>query len=84
MRYTTAGFSVDELEFIQHVPARVLVAVARGVLDLNNLSKEELVHRGLSQDGLWVGDRRATTSLQLQKLGMVGRRRFHIAGAGPR
>ena len=84
MGYNTGNFSVDELEFIQHVPARVLVAGARGTLDLNNLAKEELVSRGFNQDGLWVGKERATTSLQLQKLRMVGRRRFHLASAGPR
>ncbi|MBN8751340.1 MAG: hypothetical protein J0I65_28115 [Variovorax sp.] len=59
MKYTTSGFAVDEIEFLQHVPVRVLVAAARGKLDLNRLAREELAQRGLNQEGVWVGASRA-------------------------
>lgn len=64
MPYTTGRFAVDELQFIQVVPVRVLVAVTRMELDLNLLAREELANRGYDQSGVWVGFRRARDELQ--------------------
>lgn len=59
MSYTTSGFTVDEVGFIQAASSRVLAAVARGKLDLNRLACEELAARGQDLDGVWVGFERA-------------------------
>ena len=48
-------FSVDELGFIQIALNKVLVAVANGELDLNNLARKELANRGLDKLRQWVG-----------------------------
>ena len=48
-------FTVDELGFIQLALNKVLVAVANGELDLNNLARKELANRGLDKQGQWVG-----------------------------
>lgn len=48
-------FTVDELGFIQLALNKVLVAVANGELDLNNLARKELANRGLDKQGNWVG-----------------------------
>ncbi|MBI2752340.1 MAG: hypothetical protein HYX46_02330 [Betaproteobacteria bacterium] len=64
MSYTTGKFAVDELQFIQVVPVRVLVAVTRMELDLNLLAREELANRGYDQSGVWVGFRCAHDELQ--------------------
>lgn len=55
MSYTTHGFTVDEIGFIQTALTKVLAAAARGELDLNRLAREELAARGLDQNGVWVG-----------------------------
>ena len=52
-------FTVDELGFIQTAVTKVLSAAARGELDLNRLSREELASRGLNMTGRWVGFERA-------------------------
>lgn len=67
MPYTTGKFAVDELQFIQAVPVRVLVAVTRMELDLNLLAREELANRGYDESGVWVGLRRAREELQCWK-----------------
>ena len=48
-------FTVDELGFIQIAWNKVLVAVANGELDLNDLARKELANRGLDKQGQWVG-----------------------------
>ena len=48
-------FTVDELGFIQIALNKVLVAVANGELDLNDLARKELANRGLAKQGQWVG-----------------------------
>lgn len=48
-------FTVDELGFIQLALNKVLVAVAYGELDLNDLARKELANRGLDKQGQWVG-----------------------------
>ena len=63
MPYTTGKFAVDELQFIQAVPVRVLVAVTRMELDLNLLAREELANRGYDESGVWVGLWRAREEL---------------------
>ena len=55
MSYTTHGFTIDEIGFIQTALTEVLAAAARGELDLNRLAREELAARGLDQNGVWVG-----------------------------
>ncbi|MBL8450327.1 MAG: hypothetical protein JNM32_10450 [Dechloromonas sp.] len=59
MSYTTGGFTVDEVGFIQLATSKVLAAVARGELDLNQLAREELAFRGQDINGVWVGFDRA-------------------------
>lgn len=59
MSYTTSGFTIDEVGFIQLATSRVLAAVARGELDLNQLAREELASRGQDINGVWVGFDRA-------------------------
>ena len=59
MSYTSNGFTVDEVGFIQIAMTKVLAAVARGELDLNRLAKEELAARGLDDKGVWIGFDRA-------------------------
>ena len=59
MSYTSNGFTVDEVGFIQIALTKVLAAVARGELDLNRLAKEELAARGLDDKGVWIGFDRA-------------------------
>ena len=59
MGYTSNGFTVDEVGFIQIALTKVLAAVARGELDLNRLAKEELAARGLDDKGVWIGFDRA-------------------------
>ena len=49
------AFTVDETGFIQIALAKVLAAVARGELDLNQLAKQELAGRGLNDQGNWIG-----------------------------
>ncbi len=48
-------FTLEELGFIQRALNKVLVAVANGELDLNNLARKELANRGLDKQGKWVG-----------------------------
>lgn len=67
MPYTIGKFAVDELQFIQTVPVRVLVAATRRELDLNLLAREELANRGYDQTGIWIGFRRAREELQVWK-----------------
>ena len=55
LTYTTQQFTVDEVGFIQIALTKVLAAVARGELDLNQLAREELANRGLDKNGAWVG-----------------------------
>ncbi len=51
----TTEFTVDELGFIQLALNKVLVAVVKGELDLNDLARKELSSRGLDKQGQWVG-----------------------------
>lgn len=48
-------YTNDELGFIQTAPTALLVAVARGELDIQHLARVELASRGLDRDGVWVG-----------------------------
>lgn len=67
MPYTTGKFAIDELQFVQTVPVRVLVAVTRMELDLNLLAREELAKRGYDQSGVWIGFLRADEELRIWK-----------------
>ena len=53
-------FTEDELGFIPTALTKVLVAATRGEVDLNRLARKELAYRGLDEDGLWVGFKRAS------------------------
>jgi hypothetical protein len=53
--YSAGPFTVDEVGFIQIASAKVLAAVARGEIDLNQIAREELANRGLGLRGEWVG-----------------------------
>ena len=55
MNYTSPGFSLDDLGFIQIALTNVLAAVSRDELDLNLIAREELAARGLDKNGVWVG-----------------------------
>jgi hypothetical protein len=66
MTYRTTEFTVDELGFIQIAQTKVLVAAARGELDLNRLAREEMASRGLDLQGEWVGFDRARQIHQVE------------------
>jgi len=66
--YSKGRFTLDEIEFIQSATLRVLVAAARGELDLNLLAREELAARGLDENGVWVGFERARRIAQAAKI----------------
>ena len=70
MSYSKGRFTLDEIEFIQVATVRVLVAVSKGELDLNNLARDELASRGLDQNGIWVGFERARHQ-RLEARGML-------------
>lgn len=53
--YSSREFTVDEAGFIQTADTKVLAAVARGEIDLNQIAREELASRGLDDQGRWVG-----------------------------
>jgi hypothetical protein len=57
--YSSGPFTVDEIGFIQIAPVKVLVAAARGEINLNRIAKEELAARGLGSHGEWVGFEKA-------------------------
>lgn len=48
-------FTVDEIGFMQLASNRVLAAVARGELDLNELAIRTLASRGYNENEKWVG-----------------------------
>lgn len=59
MPYSKGRFTIDEIEFIQNATVKVLVAVSHRELDLNLIAQQELAQRGLNQNGVWVGFKRA-------------------------
>jgi hypothetical protein len=54
-----AQLTPDDLGLIQTASDRLLAAVARGQVSLNQLALVELASRGLDCDGVWVGFERA-------------------------
>ena len=48
-------FTIDELGFLHLAETKVLMAVAKRRLDLNDLACRELADRGLDHRGTWVG-----------------------------
>jgi hypothetical protein len=48
-------FSDDDLGFLELAPVAVLLAAARGELDLNRLAVERLARSGVDRSGAWVG-----------------------------
>jgi hypothetical protein len=67
--YSKGRFTLDEIEFIQSATVRVLVAAARGELDLNLLAREELAARGRDENGVWVGFEKARRIARAAKIG---------------
>jgi hypothetical protein len=65
--YTAGSFTVDEIGFIQIAKTKVLLAIARGEIDLNRIAREELAARGLGLNGEWVGFQKARTIHGLDK-----------------
>lgn len=65
--YTAGDFTVDEIGFIQIAKTKVLLAIARGEIDLNRIAKEELAARGLGLNGEWVGFEKARTIHGIEK-----------------
>jgi len=65
--YTAGDFTVDEIGFIQIAKTKVLLAIARGEIDLNRIAREELAARGLGLHGEWVGFEKARTIHGLDK-----------------
>jgi hypothetical protein len=65
--YTAGSFTVDEIGFIQIAKTKVLLAIARGEIDLNRIAREELAARGLGLHGEWVGFEKARTIHGLDK-----------------
>ena len=61
--YSSGEFTIDEVGFIQTALTKVLAAVARGEIDLNQIAREELASRGLDDRGRWVGFDAAKKSL---------------------
>jgi hypothetical protein len=57
-----AGISHDEALSVQTLPAALLLAAARGELDLNALARGEMVARGIGAEGRWVGFNAAATA----------------------
>jgi hypothetical protein len=55
MHRQTTAFTDDQLAFIQTAATAILVAAATGRLDLGQLARLELAHRGLDHEGQWVG-----------------------------
>jgi hypothetical protein len=60
-QYSAGSFTVDEIGFIQIAKTKVLLAIARGEIDLNRIAREELAARGLGLNGEWVGFQKART-----------------------
>lgn len=61
--YSSGEFTIDEVGFIQTALTKVLAAVARGEIDLNQIAREELASRGLNDQGRWVGFDQARSAL---------------------
>lgn len=61
--YSSGEFTVDEVGFIQIALTKVLAAVARGEIDLNQIAREELASRGLDDQGRWVGFAKAAAAI---------------------
>ncbi len=81
--YSLGSVSVDQVAFLQAVPASVLVEVSAGRVDLNLLAREELANRGYDQNGVWVGFRVAADLLASESAqSRVGSREPTVQGGG--
>lgn len=49
------GITFDDASILQTATTTLLLAVARGEIDLNALASHELACRGLDKVGIWVG-----------------------------
>jgi len=57
------GLPLDEALLLQSAHTEILVAAAKGTIDLQQMAREELASRGLEQDGRWVGFPKAAAAL---------------------
>lgn len=57
--YSLGPLTIDQVDFVHQVGRSVLLAAARGQVNLNLLARQELANRGYDKDGLWVGFKRA-------------------------
>ena len=51
--------TAEKIGFLNLADTDILVAVAKGEIDLNELAAKVLANRGLNKDGVWVGFREA-------------------------
>ena len=42
-------------EFFQMAPLEIIIAAARGEVDLNEFARQQLANRGLNEQGAWIG-----------------------------
>lgn len=59
------GLPIDEAMILQGANTEILVAAAKGTIDLQQMAREELASRGLDLDGRWVGFPQAIASKPL-------------------
>jgi hypothetical protein len=59
------GLDNDLADVVQTFDTRFLVAIHHGDVDIVKLAREELMNRGLSGDGRWVGFAKAGELLGL-------------------
>lgn len=45
--------------YLQTMPTQVLLAAARGDLNIEDMIKREIANRGLDRDGKWAGFKKA-------------------------
>jgi hypothetical protein len=61
--HTSALLAIDQVDFIQMADTAILIAAARGEIDLSHLARETLSQRGLNLAGGWVGFNQANKLL---------------------
>jgi len=59
MEYADEQAAVYAAEEIQTWTTAVLIALAKGEIDIQALAKKEMVSRGMDKDGIWVGFERS-------------------------
>ena len=52
----------EQMGFLNIADTDILIAAARGEIDLNELAAKVLANRGLNKDGVWVGFKEAEST----------------------